>query len=1204
MKKLGFALLGLLVLLIAAVLVGPSFVDWNEHKGRFTAQVRELTGREIAIDGDISLSLLPAPALSAAKVRFANAEGGSEPAMATLEALEVRVAFMPLLQGRVQVESISLVKPVILLEVLADGRRNWDFAPREAEKPQGGAGASDGGGLPGKIRLDSVTIRDGTLIYRDVAAGREERIGKLNAEIAAESLKGPFVVAGKAEVRGLETAFEVGLGRLVEDGATSLNLSLGLPGAAAKLQFGGAVSMHQAGTSLRGRLKAEGESLAGLIGALTGGGAAPPVLARPFGLETEVAADSKKASAAGLTLRLGEMSIEGDVAVNLGPPVDARINLSAPRLDLDKLLAEAEAGSGGTAPSTPAKSDQAAGGAAPDGAPGGFALPDDVTASLQIAVDALVYRGQVVRQLLLSAELAGGEIKVSQALALLPGGSDVSLTGTLAPAQQALRFDGRIEVASDNFRGMLEWVGADVSAVPAERLRRMSLTARVDATPRQVNLNEIDLRIDVSRATGGVAVVLRERPGLGIGLAVDKINLDAYLPRGGAAGGEAAGTAGGDQAGQAAQPTQPALAVLGSFDANLDLKLGSLAVQGVTARDLRLDATVQQGTITVREARLGNLAGNSALFSGTIAVLEDKPTVDGRIELKVPDPVRLAKLAKLDPGAVAKFGPFDLTGTLKGTMERLAVDAKLAAVGGQFGAAGTVRPFAAPPEFDVAVTAEHPDLGELANTLAGDVVLGSGLGGLNVSARAAGTPTTVQVSGLKGVLGPVEVSGSLRADLSGPAPAIGDIALDVTAKHPDLGALVRALAPGAMVAQGLGEIDLKAKVAGDARKIQVSELAGRLGPVEVSGALGADLTGAKPVLKVDLSTGVLPVAALLAPASGGAKKRASGGVASTGKTAGRSKRWSNAPIDVSALNALDADVILRSKALLFDNLRMDDAVIDVALVGGLLELRKVTGVVYDGMLLVTGKIDARDGLQPAVSLTVSKVNLAKLLRAVAKTGRVSGPLDLTATLSSKGRSEAELVSALTGKGDIRGSLQVKVKQEEQIGSALLGILGQQLGDKVGQIRGITDATNLMFNAFAGAPVALNGTFTVKGGVIETRDLRLDGRQATALTSGTANLPAWRLDSKTDVFLAQDPNTAYLTVGLRGPLDAPNPRISGQPLQRQPQAAPKVSDPQPTGPQPSGQTQTQTQPAPAPEQLKPKDILKEGLKKTLKGLFGN
>lgn len=1195
MKKLGFALLGLLVLLIAAVLVGPSFVDWNEHKGRFTAAVRELTGREIAIDGDISLSLLPAPALSAAKVRFANAEGGSEPEMATLEALEVRVAFMPLLQGRVQVESVSLVKPVILLEVLADGRKNWDFAPREAETAQGGAGIADGVGLPGEIRLDSITIRDGTVIYRDAVAGREERIGKLNAEIAAESLKGPFAVTGKAEVRGQEIAFEVGLGRLVADGATPLNLSLGLPGAAAKMRFGGAVSVHQDGTSLRGRVKAEGESLAGLIGALAGGGAAPPVLARPFGLEAEVAADSKKASAAGLTLRLGEMLIEGDVAVSFGPPVDARINLSAPRLDLDKLLAEA--GSGGTAPSAPAKSDQGAGGSAPDGAPGGFALPDDMTASLQITVDALVYRGQVVRQILLSAGLAGGEIKISQALALLPGGSDVSLTGTLAPAQQALRFDGRVEVASDNFRGMLEWVGADVSAVPAERLRRMSFTARIDATPRRVNLNEIDLRIDVSRATGGVAVVLRERPGLGIGLTVDKINLDAYLPRGGAAGGKKADAAGGDQADQAAQPTHPALAVLGSFDANLDLKLGSLTVQGVTARDLRLDATVQQGTITVREARLGNLAGNSAQFSGTIAALEDKPAVDGRIELKVPDPVRLAKLAKLDPGTVAKFGPFDLTGTLKGTMERLAIDAKLAAVGGQFGAAGTVRPLAAPPEFDVAVTAEHPDLGELANTLAGGVVLGPGLGGLNVSAHAAGTPAAFQVSGLKGALGPAEVSGSLRADFSGSVPVIGDIALNVTAKHPDLGALVRALVPGAKVAQGLGEVDLKAKVAGDARKIQISELAGRLGPVEVSGALGADLTGAKPVFKVDLSTGVLPVAALFAPASGGAKKRASGGVASTGKTAGLSKRWSNAPIDVSVLNALDADVMLRSKALLFDNLRMDNAVIDIALVGGLLELRKVTGVVYDGMLLVTGKIDARDGLQPAVSLTVSKVNLGKLLRAVAKTGRVSGPLDLTATLSSKGRSEAELVSALTGKGNVRGSLQVKVKQEEQIGSALLGILGQQLGDKVGQIRGITDATNLMFNAFAGAPVALNGTFTVKGGVVETRDLRLDGRQATALTSGAANLPAWRLDSKTDVFLAQNPNTAYLTVGLRGPLDAPNPRISGQPFQRQPQAAPAVS-----GPQPSGQTQPQTQPAPA--QLKPEDILKEGLKKTLKGLFGN
>ncbi len=96
MKKLFIALLGLIVLLVVAVLVGPSFIDWNTQKGRITAEVERLTGRKLTIDGDLSLTILPAPAFSAARVRFANIEGGSAPSMIELESLDVRVALIPL----------------------------------------------------------------------------------------------------------------------------------------------------------------------------------------------------------------------------------------------------------------------------------------------------------------------------------------------------------------------------------------------------------------------------------------------------------------------------------------------------------------------------------------------------------------------------------------------------------------------------------------------------------------------------------------------------------------------------------------------------------------------------------------------------------------------------------------------------------------------------------------------------------------------------------------------------------------------------------------------------------------------------------------------------------------------------------------------------------------------------------------------------
>ncbi|MEX2296502.1 MAG: AsmA family protein [Dongiaceae bacterium] len=129
LRKSLFIVAGIVVLLIVAVLVGPSFVDWNQYKPQIAAEVEKATGRTLSIDGDLSLSVLPAPTLTAEGVRFANIEGGSAADMVTLEALDVRVAFMPLLSGDVQVTSVTLVSPTILLEKLPDGSVNWEIAP-------------------------------------------------------------------------------------------------------------------------------------------------------------------------------------------------------------------------------------------------------------------------------------------------------------------------------------------------------------------------------------------------------------------------------------------------------------------------------------------------------------------------------------------------------------------------------------------------------------------------------------------------------------------------------------------------------------------------------------------------------------------------------------------------------------------------------------------------------------------------------------------------------------------------------------------------------------------------------------------------------------------------------------------------------------------------------------------------------------------
>ncbi len=241
LKKLLYILIALVVVLVGGLLFGPNLIDWNTHKDRIAAEVRKQTGRALSIDGDVSLTLVPVPALSLGGVALANVEGGSPEPMIALKALRVRVALLPLLGGTIQVERISLVEPSILLEVLPDGRRNWDFGGSGSGGATG-LGGGQGGGMD--IRLDDFSIESGTLVYRDRTAGREERIEALDVRIVAESLRGPFEAKGSARMRGVETNFEAAVGRLVDEGATPINLLLELAAEQAKAHFSGYLSLH------------------------------------------------------------------------------------------------------------------------------------------------------------------------------------------------------------------------------------------------------------------------------------------------------------------------------------------------------------------------------------------------------------------------------------------------------------------------------------------------------------------------------------------------------------------------------------------------------------------------------------------------------------------------------------------------------------------------------------------------------------------------------------------------------------------------------------------------------------------------------------------------------------------------------------------------------------------------------------------------
>lgn len=228
MKKLLIVLAVIVVLIVAAVLALPALVPTEGIKDQAVAAVKDATGRDLAINGKVGVSVFPALAVQVADVTLANPPDFAAKDMMRLDALDIRLRLLPLLSGRVEVDSFVLTAPVVALEVDRQGRPNWTFAaerPAEAKAPQPSGEPTAGGGGLSDIRLGDVRIVDGTVSYADARSGTREEISNLDLKVALKNLDQPLSADGNLDWRGKTVKLAVAVAaprKIMEGGASPL----------------------------------------------------------------------------------------------------------------------------------------------------------------------------------------------------------------------------------------------------------------------------------------------------------------------------------------------------------------------------------------------------------------------------------------------------------------------------------------------------------------------------------------------------------------------------------------------------------------------------------------------------------------------------------------------------------------------------------------------------------------------------------------------------------------------------------------------------------------------------------------------------------------------------------------------------------------------------------------------------------------------
>ncbi|MEZ5830265.1 MAG: AsmA family protein [Dongiaceae bacterium] len=1219
MKKVLWIVGGLIGLVIVVAVAAPFFIDLNDYKAEIAAKAKEATGRDLAIDGNISLSILPSPGVTVSGIRFGNAPGGSVPDMATLDSATVKVALMPLLSGKVEVQEVVLDKPTFIFEKLKDGSGNWQIAP-EVQAPEAGvtpqpsAAASSGGGEMSVV-IKSASIVGGTLIYRDLAAGTEQKVENLNIDLSLDSLTGPFQAEGGATVVNVPLGFKVKTGALDQQAPMPVDISFSLTDANATIGFVGQVNIaaveDPSKPIVTGKLSSKGDNLAKLIAGMPGQSAdgLPPVMAQAFAVEGDIEAGKTSAKTDNFTATLGDLNAKTSVVADYAGAPNVQANLAIGRVDLDKLLPAGETKNESAQPST---------GSAP-AAPGGgsFALPTDVTAGVDVTVQQIVYQGQAIDDTALSMQLANGQFTLKSASAKLPGGSSVNANGVLTAVNGQPNFNGALKADSSNLRALIEaFAPGAVKDVPGDRLRKLALTTGIKYNPAQAELADLKLALDQSNMNGGVVVALpdgvqRKQLGIGIGLAVDKLNLDGYLPTPSAKPAEPA--AGADKkADQGGNPLK-ALAPLADYNANVDFKAGSLTLNEQQINGLHLIAAVANGTLDVKELSVADFQGGKANVAAKVTDLKGDPKFDSKFDVTAKDAGRVLQMAGMGAQPKGKFGALTLKGTAAGTPTDVIFDVTtaMAGIGFEGAAKGTASGIGAGiPKINSTFDIKAKDLGPLADLagapsdaarnlgavsfagqaqsgaddLAYDVTLGmAGIGGKGtLKGKVAGLSATPQIDTaldlsadkpapllqLAGIAGPkaksvgaLGIAGTLKGsaenmaldlnlnglggkakvagtvqmpkgkDPNNPPPIGFDIAL--SADHPEFTQLLQvADIPSSGVKAGPLKVSLK--TSGTTQKASVSNLNAAWGNSSIAGNASYDATGAKPMIVASLKGGVVN----LTPFMGGDSGQSGAGGAGGGGKGG--SPWSEEPLDLSALRNQDADIDFSAQSLIMPGQQIDDLVAKITLRNGLLNMQTLNGKIYGGGFDLSGTtVDAsQQAAKVDAKVAVNQIQVGQVMGGGIAGNQIKGPLSLKLNATGTGESQAALMRSLGGNGNVDGTIMIIGKMEQQVGSALLGVLGA----KVKQVQGITSAVNGILSSYTGVDNKLGGTFNIKQGVLDTQDFAFSNPRARGTAKGQVDIAAWAMNMLIDLFSA-DQQQAFMSVALTGPVDSPSPKFA-------------------------------------------------------------
>ncbi|MFO0388813.1 MAG: AsmA family protein [Alphaproteobacteria bacterium] len=509
--------------LVGIALVIQGQIDTNTYRSELKRIIKERTGRDVYIRGDVSVMLLPVPTVYIAGIELRDINDGKPIPAVTVELAHLTPTLSTIFSDTPQMSSIVLERPVLEINRGENNQIEWDWLKKELDlfAKQG----SD-------IENLSVEIIDGTMIYRNAVDNRSVSVGKitLSGNLGAIArITGSMQISDRNVFFDLTKDADAGTGdlpvmiQLYADEKNiiklegKVNFSAELPKIAAKLTvdiedvFPWLVPAQEKKQSIFNQLSGE-DSQENKKSVL------------PIQFSGDWSQQGNKFDISNIVWNGLQSTGTGTLVADFSESSSVDVQMKFASLDylqwksLLQIIMQQLYAAGERQFQLDAEVSK-------------NPIPEDIDISFDMTAEKLVMALQTWENVRINMDVADGALTINQFQISLPGESNLGLFGVVSQnaTTTAMRFEGNIETEGKSLRKVLSIFDESVADLPDLGAEDFYLRSNIYLSHDQIRLSESDVKVGDLKLGGGLVVYYdSNNPRVEADVKLQSINFDYF----------------------------------------------------------------------------------------------------------------------------------------------------------------------------------------------------------------------------------------------------------------------------------------------------------------------------------------------------------------------------------------------------------------------------------------------------------------------------------------------------------------------------------------------------------------------------------------------------------------------------------------------------------------------------------------------------